>query len=170
MTFAITFAAKLLPGDGHFVMHGNYPAAVVSMFVPPQPNIFADCMRVLTTNPELNFRHNVITEYVYLDQDKVRKKLDKRIRQVSRANKGTSRHGYFRRPQGNGANSPPFAKKSLATPRLSLRHASTLSFIAKPQPTKNNYALHCATSIATVSSSSLPFAASPAPKQIVKNR
>ena len=27
-------------------------------------------MRVLTTNPELNFRHNVITEYVYLDQDK----------------------------------------------------------------------------------------------------
>ena len=88
-------AGETIAGDGHFVMHGNYPAAVVSMFVPPQPNIFADCMRVLTTNPELNFRHNVITEYVYLDQDKVRKKLDKRIRQVSRANKGTSRHGTF---------------------------------------------------------------------------
>jgi len=86
---------ETIAGDGHFIMHGNYPAAVVSMFVPPQPNIFADCMRVLTTNPELNFRHNVITEYVYLDQDKVRKKLDKRIRQVSRANKGTSRHGTF---------------------------------------------------------------------------
>jgi hypothetical protein len=86
---------ETIAGDGHFVMHGCYPAAVVSMFVPPQPNIFADCMRVLTTNPELNFRHNVITEYVYLDQDKVRKKLDKRIRQVSRANRGTSRHGTF---------------------------------------------------------------------------
>jgi hypothetical protein len=88
-------AGETIAGDGHFIMHGNCPAAVVSMFVPPQPNIFADCMRVLTTNPELNFRHNVITEYVYLDQDKVRKKLDKRIRQVSRANKGTSRHGSF---------------------------------------------------------------------------
>ena len=86
---------ETIAGDGHFIMHGNYPAAVVSMFVPPQPHIFADCMRVLTTNPELNFRHNVITEYVYLDQDKVRKRLDKRIRQVSRANKGSSRHGTF---------------------------------------------------------------------------
>lgn len=88
-------AGETIAGDGHFVMHGNHPAAVVSMFVPPQPNIFPDCMRVLTTNPELNFRHNVITEYVYLDQDKLRKKLDKRIRQVSRANKGTGRHGSF---------------------------------------------------------------------------
>lgn len=88
-------ASETIAGNGHFVMHGNYPAAIVSMFVPPQPNIFADCMRVLTTNPELNFRHTVITEYVYLDQDKVRKKLDKRIRQVSRANKGTARHGTF---------------------------------------------------------------------------
>jgi hypothetical protein len=88
-------ASETIAGNGHFVMHGNHSAAIVSMFVPPQPNIFADCMRVLTTNPELNFRHTVITEYVYLDQDKVRKKLDKRIRQVSRANKGTARHGTF---------------------------------------------------------------------------
>src|SRR6185503_6602144 len=43
-------AGETISGDGHFIMHGNYPAAVVSMFVPPQPNIFADCMRVLTTN------------------------------------------------------------------------------------------------------------------------
>lgn len=93
-------SGETIAGDGHFVMHGNHPAAVVSMFVPPQPHIFADCMRVLTTNPELNFRHNIITEYVYLDQDKVRKRLDKRIRQVSRANKGTSRHGT---PEGRKA-------------------------------------------------------------------
>ena len=84
-------SGETISGDGHFVMHGNYPAAVVSMFVPPQPHIFADCMRVLSTNPELNFRHNVITEYVYLDQDKVRKRLDRRMRQVSRANRGSKR-------------------------------------------------------------------------------
>lgn len=97
---------ETIAGDGHFVMHGNYPAAVVSLFVPPQPHIFSDCMRTLTTNPELNFRHNVITEYVYLDQDKVRKRLDKRIRQVSRANKGASRHGTFegRKAMGQLAN------------------------------------------------------------------
>ena len=44
-------------------------------------------MRVLTTNADLNFRHTIITEYVYLNQEKARKRLDKRIRQVSRANR-----------------------------------------------------------------------------------
>ena len=85
---------ETIAGDGYFIMHGKYPAAVISMFGPPQPHIFADCMRVLTTNAQLSFRHTIITEYVYLNQDKVRKRLDKRIRQVSRANK-TGRHGSF---------------------------------------------------------------------------
>jgi hypothetical protein len=85
---------ETIAGDGNFVMHGNYPAAVISLFVPPQPYIFADCMRVLTTNAELNFRHTIITDYVYLDQEKARKRLDKRIRQVSRANR-SARHGTF---------------------------------------------------------------------------
>lgn len=85
---------ETIAGDGQFVMHGNYPAAVVSLFVPPQPDIFADCMRVITTDPALSFRHTVVTEYVHLDQIKTRKRLDKRIRQVSRANK-TGRHGSF---------------------------------------------------------------------------
>jgi hypothetical protein len=85
---------ETIAGDGHFVVHGKYPAAVVSLFVPPQPDIFADCMRIMTTDPALSFRHTVITEYVHLDQTKTRKRLDKRIRQVSRANK-TGRHGSF---------------------------------------------------------------------------
>lgn len=83
-----------IAGDGDFIVHGKFPAAVVSMFVPPQPSIVADCMRVLTTNAQLTFRHTIITEYVYVNQDKVRKRLDKRIRQVSRANR-TGRHGSF---------------------------------------------------------------------------
>ena len=85
---------ETIAGDGNFVMHGNYPAAVISLFVPPQPYIFADCMRVLTTNADLNFRHTIITDYVYLDQEKARKRLDKRIRQVSRANR-SARNGTF---------------------------------------------------------------------------
>ncbi|MDX6404639.1 MAG: type secretion system protein TrbE [Blastocatellia bacterium] len=87
-------SGETIAGDGNFVLHGNFPAAVVSLFVPPQPNIFADCMRTLTTNSQLSFRHTIVTEYVHLDQNKIRKRLDKRIRQVSRANK-THRHGSF---------------------------------------------------------------------------
>jgi len=83
-----------IAGDGYFIMHGRHPAAVISLFVPPQPHIFADCMRVLTTNSELSFRHTIITEYVYPNQEKVRKRLDRRIRQVSRANR-TGKHGSF---------------------------------------------------------------------------
>ena len=86
--------SETIAGEGNFIMHGDYPATVVSLFVPPQPSIFADCMRILTTDPQLAFRHTVVTEYVHLDQHKIRKRLDKRIRQVSRANK-THRHGSF---------------------------------------------------------------------------
>lgn len=84
--------AETISGEGDFLMHGNYPATVVSLFVPPQPEIYADCMRALTTDPALSFRHTVVTDYVHLDQTKFRKRLDKRLRQVSRANR-TSRHG-----------------------------------------------------------------------------
>ena len=66
-------------------MHGAHPAAIVSMFTPPQPAIMADALRVLTLNPALNFRHTVIAEFVYLDQRKATKRLDRRIRQVRRS-------------------------------------------------------------------------------------
>lgn len=91
--------SETIAGDSNFLMHGNFPATVVSLFVPPQPDIFADCMRVLTTDPNLAFRHTVVTEYVQIDQHKIRKRLDRRIRQVSRANK-THRHGS---PEGQKA-------------------------------------------------------------------
>jgi hypothetical protein len=78
---------ETIAGSGYFLMHGMYPAAVVSMFVPPQPTIYADAMRALSINSELNFRHTIITEYIYLDQQKARKSLDRRIRQVRRASR-----------------------------------------------------------------------------------
>ena len=75
---------ETIEGDGWYVMHGSHPAAIVSMFVPPQPSVSADALRALTLHPGLTFRHTLIAEYVYLDQRKAVKRLDRRIRQVRR--------------------------------------------------------------------------------------
>jgi hypothetical protein len=76
---------ETIEGRGSHVMHGAHPAAIVSMFTPPQPAITADALRALTLNPALNFRHTVVAEFVYLDQRKATKRLDRRIRQVRRS-------------------------------------------------------------------------------------
>src|SRR5215813_7109120 len=70
---------------GSHVIHGAHPAAIVSMFTPPQPAVTADALRALTLNPALNFRHTIVAEFVYLDQRKASKRLDRRIRQVRRS-------------------------------------------------------------------------------------
>jgi hypothetical protein len=74
--------AESVEGTGWFLMHGSYPVAVVSAFVPPQPVITADSMRKITANPALNFRHVTVTEFVTLDQKKSKKKLETAIRQA----------------------------------------------------------------------------------------
>ncbi len=71
--------------EGDYVMHGSHPAAVVSVFTPPQPAVAAEALRALTLNPSLNFRHTVIAEFIYLDQRKAARRLDRRIRQVRRS-------------------------------------------------------------------------------------
>jgi hypothetical protein len=71
--------------EGDYVMHGSHPAAVVSMFTPPQPMVSADALRALTLNPGLNFRHTTIAEYVYPDQAKATRQLDRRIKQLRRS-------------------------------------------------------------------------------------
>jgi hypothetical protein len=76
---------ETIEGRGSHVMHGAHPAAIVSMFTPPQPAITADALRALTLNPALNFRHTIVAEFVYLDQRKATKRLDRRIRQVRRS-------------------------------------------------------------------------------------
>jgi hypothetical protein len=76
---------ETIDGSGSHIMHGAHPAAIVSMFTPPQPAITADALRALTLNPALNFRHTIIAEFVYLDQRKATKRLDRRIRQVRRS-------------------------------------------------------------------------------------
>jgi hypothetical protein len=76
---------ETIEGIGSHIMHGAHPAAIVTMFTPPQPAITADALRSLTLNPALNFRHTIIAEFVYLDQRKATKRLDRRIRQVRRS-------------------------------------------------------------------------------------
>ena len=76
--------AESVSCEGNYVMHGSHPAAVVSMFTPPQPFITADALRSLVFNSTLNFRHTIVVELVYPDQRKVTKRLDRRIRQVRR--------------------------------------------------------------------------------------
>jgi hypothetical protein len=73
-----------ISAQGPFILHGMHPAAVVSMFVPPQPMIHADVLRLLVLDGELNFRHTLVAEFLYPDQRKAVKLLDKRIRQVRR--------------------------------------------------------------------------------------
>ena len=76
---------ETIEAGGDHVMHGAHPAAIVTMFTPPQPAITADALRALTLNPSLNFRHTIVAEFVYLDQRKATKRLDRRIRQVRRS-------------------------------------------------------------------------------------
>jgi len=73
-----------ITGDGWYVLHGSHPAAIVSMFVPPQPSITAGMLRALTHHPGLTFRHTLVAEFITLDQRKAVKRLDRRIRQIRR--------------------------------------------------------------------------------------
>ncbi len=81
---------ETIEASDHYVMHGACPAAVVSMFTPPQPFITADALRLLSVNGTLNFRHTIIAEFIYPNQQKGIKRLDRRIRQVMRSTQGLS--------------------------------------------------------------------------------
>jgi hypothetical protein len=71
--------------NGHYLLHGNSPAALVSMFTPPQPFAASDALRLLSINGSLNFRHTIVSEFVYPDQRQAVKRLDRRIGQVGRS-------------------------------------------------------------------------------------
>lgn len=81
---------ETIESSGSYVMHGNCPAAIISMFTPPQPFIMADALRLLSVNGTLNFRHTVVSEFIYPDQGKAVRRLDRRIRQVMRSTQSLS--------------------------------------------------------------------------------
>jgi hypothetical protein len=84
---------ETIEASSHYVMHGVCPAALVSLFTPPQPTVTADALRLLCVNSTLNFRHTIISEFIYPDQRQGIKRLDRRIGQVGRsANSLTGKH------------------------------------------------------------------------------
>ncbi|MCP9495680.1 MAG: hypothetical protein MSG64_14635 [Pyrinomonadaceae bacterium MAG19_C2-C3] len=80
-----------ITGKGDFLMHGNTPVAVVTMFRPPTPEITADMMRNLTANPTLVCEHTDITEFITLDQARAKEDLKHQHVDLSRAKTATTR-------------------------------------------------------------------------------
>lgn len=81
---------ETIEANEHYIMHGACPAALISLFTPPQPAMQADALRLLSVSSALNFRHTVISEFVYPDQRQGLKRLDRRIGQVGRSGRSLS--------------------------------------------------------------------------------
>jgi hypothetical protein len=94
--------AETLEDRGWYVLHGIYPATVVSLFTPGEDFVAADATRALTAHPGLAFPHTIITEFVTIDREKAKARLDSRIKQVERS--GTRADGrYELTPEGESS-------------------------------------------------------------------
>lgn len=80
-----------ITSGGQFIMHGDYPVAIVSMFRPPTPVISAGMLRVMTANPNLVFKHTTVVEYITLDQEKAKAHLRDQYKDLSRAQTAVAR-------------------------------------------------------------------------------
>ncbi|MFL6228716.1 MAG: VirB4 family type IV secretion system protein [Pyrinomonadaceae bacterium] len=78
-------------GSGQFILHGDYPVTIVSLFRPPTPVISAGMLRVMTANPNLVFRHTTVVEYLTLDQEKAKTHLKNQFKDLSRAQRAVTR-------------------------------------------------------------------------------
>src|SRR6185295_11828982 len=76
--------SETIEGELNYLMHGEYPVAVVSMFTPPNEVVTADALRGLIGRRDFNTRHTIVTEYLFPEQRKETKRLDRRIKQVKR--------------------------------------------------------------------------------------
>lgn len=85
--------AETIEDRGWYVMHGICPATIVSVFAPGEQFIAADAMRALMAHPGLAFRHTIITEFISIDREKAKAKLDSHIKHVERS--GTRADGRY---------------------------------------------------------------------------
>jgi hypothetical protein len=76
--------AETIEGELNYLMHGQCPVAIVSMFTPPNEFVTADALRGLIGRRDFNSRHTIVTEYLFPEQRKETKRLDRRIKQVKR--------------------------------------------------------------------------------------
>lgn len=75
---------ETVEGELNYLMHGEYPVTIVSMFTPPNEFVTADALRSLIGRRDFNLRHTIVTEYLFPEQRKETKRLDRRIKQVKR--------------------------------------------------------------------------------------
>ncbi|HSS21218.1 MAG TPA: hypothetical protein VLL54_14185 [Pyrinomonadaceae bacterium] len=75
---------ETVEGELNYLMHGEYPVTIVSMFIPPNEFVTADALRSLIGRRDFNLRHTIVTEYLFPEQRKETKRLDRRIKQVKR--------------------------------------------------------------------------------------
>ncbi|HYX27235.1 MAG TPA: hypothetical protein VE863_01615 [Pyrinomonadaceae bacterium] len=75
---------ETIAGELNYLMHGEHPLTVVSMFTPPNEFVTADALRTLIGRRDFNTRHTIVTEYLFPEQQKETKRLDRRIKQVKR--------------------------------------------------------------------------------------
>src|SRR5258706_9543369 len=75
---------ETIEGELSYRMHGDYPVAIVSMFTPPNEFVTADALRGVIGRRDFNCRHTIVTEYLFPEQRKETKRLDRRIKQVKR--------------------------------------------------------------------------------------
>lgn len=75
---------ETIEGELNYLMHGEYPVAIVTMFTPPNEFVTADSLRGLIGRRDFNTRHTIVTEYLFPEQRKETKRLDRRIKQVKR--------------------------------------------------------------------------------------
>ena len=76
--------AETIEGELNYRRHGDYPVAIVSMFTPPNEFVSADALRGLIGRRDFNSRHTIITEFLFPEQRKETKRVDRRIKQVKR--------------------------------------------------------------------------------------
>ena len=75
---------ETIEGELNYLMHGEHPVAIVSMFTPPNEFVTADALRTLIGRRDFNSRHTIVTEYLFPEQRKETKRLDRRVKQVKR--------------------------------------------------------------------------------------
>jgi hypothetical protein len=76
--------SETIEGELNYLMHGEFPVSIVSMFIPPNEFVTADALRGLIGRRDFNSRHTIVTEYLFPEQIKETKRLDRRIKQVKR--------------------------------------------------------------------------------------
>lgn len=73
-------------GDSWYVLHGNTPVAMITLFTPPEPNAPACITRNIVGHPSLTCRHTIITEFQKLGKTKAKNKLEKREKRIQKSN------------------------------------------------------------------------------------